>query len=195
MYQTIVDERHLATLRAYWKQHQMFPSMAKLCSVLGLSSTSSVFALIGRLCDAGFLERTEGRVAPTRQFFGRPLVGSVRAGLPESQGQDLPELLAIDDYLVEAPNRTVLCRVKGDSMRDAGMLDGDLAVVERGRPTKPGDIVVAAVDEELTVKTLRLGADGAFFLEPANPDYPAIRPHGSLEIIGVVIGLVRRYAA
>jgi repressor LexA len=191
----MADERHLATLRAYWKTHQAFPSMAKLCTVLGLSSTSSVFALIGRLCDAGFLERIDGRVAPTRNFFGRPLVGSIRAGPPEIQGQDLPELLTIDDYLVASPNRTVLCRVKGDSMRDAGMLDGDLVVVERGRPTRPGDIVVAAVDEDLTVKTLRLTKDGAFYLEPANPDHPAIHPRGSLEIIGVVIGLVRKYAA
>jgi len=111
------------------------------------------------------------------------------------QGQDVPDLLAIDDYLVGDPSRTVLCRVRGDSMTDAGMLDGDFVVVECGRPTKPGDIVVAAVDEELTVKTLRLDERGVFYLEPANAEYRAIRPLGSLEIIGVVTGLVRKYAA
>ncbi|SAK82180.1 LexA repressor [Caballeronia hypogeia] len=187
------DDGHLAALRTYWKRKQAFPSMSRLCEVVGLSSSSSVFALIKRLSDAGYLERVDGRIAPTRQFFGRPVIGAVRAGLPEPESQDQAELLTIDDYLVDDPNRTVLCRVRGESMRDVGLLDGDLVVVEKNRPTKPGDIVVALVDGELTVKTLRLDKDGAFYLDPANPDFAAIRPQGSLEIVGVVTGSVRKY--
>jgi SOS regulatory protein LexA len=187
------DENHLAALRTYWKRHQSFPAMARLCDVVGLTSTSSVFALVKRLSDAGYLERVEGRVAPTRRFFGRPVIGAVRAGQPQPEGQEPPELLTIDDYLVDDPNRTVLCRVRGESMRDVGLLDGDLVVVEKNRPTKPGDIVVAVVDGEMTVKTLRLDKDGAFYLEPANPDFQVIRPQGSLEIVGVVVGSVRKY--
>ncbi|SPB17794.1 LexA repressor [Caballeronia novacaledonica] len=187
------DETHLAALRTYWRRNQAFPAMAKLCGVVGLTSTSSVFALIKRLSEAGYLERVEGRVAPTRRFFGRPIIGAVRAGLPQLEGQEPPELLTIDDYLVDDPNRTVLCRVRGESMRDVGLLDGDLVVVEKNRPTRPGDIVVAVVDGEMTVKTLCLAKDGAFYLEPANPDFQPIRPQGSLEIVGVVVGAVRRY--
>lgn len=186
------DERYLAALRTYWKHNQTFPTMAKLCDVVGLSSTSSVFALIKRLADAGFLERVDGRIAPTRKFFARPLLGSVRAGQPQPESQEEPELLGIDDYLIDDPNRTILCRVRGDSMKDAALIEGDLVVVERNAPAKPGDIVVAVVDGELTVKYLRTTRKGDFFLEPANPDYKAIYPTGSLEILGVVIGSFRK---
>lgn len=187
-----LDEKYLAKLRTHWKRHTAFPSMSKLCETLGLSSTSSVFALVGRLVDAGYLERVEGRVAPTRKFFARPLLSSVRAGLPQPDSQEQPELLTLDDYLVDDPNRTSLHKVRGDSMKDAGILDGDLVVVEHNTPTKPGDIVIAWVDNELTVKTLALDAAGAYYLEPANAAYNAIRPRTSLEVLGVVIGVVRR---
>jgi repressor LexA len=187
------DDRYLAALRAYWKRHQAFPSMGKLTQVVGLSSTSSVFALIGRLTEAGYLERVEGRIAPTRRFFGRPLLGRVRAGLPEPASQEQPEVLTIDDYLIDDPNRTALVTVRGDSMKDVGLLDGDLVVVETNAATRAGDIVVAVVDGEMTVKTLQLDRKGAYCLEPANPAYAPIRPRGSLEIVGVVIGSLRRF--
>lgn len=186
------DDNYLAALRAYWKRHQAFPSMAKLCGVVGLSSTSSVFTLVGRLVEAGYLERVEGRIAPSRKFFARPVLGTVRAGQPQLESQEAPDLLTIDDYLIEDPNRTILCRVRGDSMKDAGLLDGDLVVVERNAPTTPGDIVVAIVDGEMTVKTLRRARGGAWFLEAANPAYEPIHPAGSLEILGVVVGSFRK---
>ncbi len=185
------DEKHLSALRTYWKQHQTFPSMSKLCDVVGLSSTASVFELVGRLTEAGYLQRVEGRIAPTRKFFCRPVVGSVRAGVPEPAPDDDIELLSIDDYLVDDPNRTFLCRVRGDSMTGAGLLDGDLVVVQKNSPTSPGDIVVAVVDGNVTVKYLRQ-ARGRYFLQAANDAYPDIRPAGSLEILGVVVGSFRR---
>jgi len=74
------DDKYLARLRTHWKRHAAFPSMAKLCETLGLASTSSVFALVGLLVDAGYLERVEGRIAPTKKFFARPLLSPVRAG-------------------------------------------------------------------------------------------------------------------
>lgn len=187
------DGTYLAKLRTYWKRHQAFPSMAKLAKVVGLSSTSSVFALVGRLTEAGYLDRVEGRVAPSRRFFARPMLGRVRAGLPEPASQEQPDVLTIDDYLIDDPNRTALVTVRGDSMKDAGLLDGDLVVVETNSATRPGDVVVAVVDGEMTVKTLRLDRKGQHFLEPANSAYEPIRPKGSLEIIGVVIGSIRRF--
>jgi len=185
------DDRHLAALRAYWKKHQTFPAMGKLTEIVGFSPTSSVFALIRRLTEAGDLERVEGRIAPTRKFFARPLLGRVCAGQPEPASQEQPEVLTLDDYLIDDPNRTALVTVRGDSMQDAGMLEGDLAVVETNAATRPGDAVVAVVDGEMTVKTLRLDRKGQFFLEPANAAYEPIRPKVSLEIVGVVIGSCR----
>ncbi len=189
---TDIDNKHLAKLRTHWKRHAAFPSMAKLCETLGLASTSSVFALVGRLVDAGYLERVEGRIAPTRKFFARPVLSSVRAGLPQPASQEEPDLLTLDDYLIDDPNRTSLHKVRGDSMKDLGILEGDLVVVEHNTPTKPGDIVVAYADNELTVKTLQLDAQRRYFLQPANSAYKPIFPSTSLEVLGVVIGVVRK---
>lgn len=188
------DQKHLDALRKHWKEHKAFPSMARLADVLGLASSGGVFKVIGRLVDAGYLERVDGRIAPTRRFFALPLVGKVRAGLPQPEDQTAGlEMVGVEDYLIHHPERTVICRVRGDSMRDAGMLDGDMVVVERNRPTKAGDIVVALVDNELTVKYLYpLKGSGGWVLKPAHPDYPDIMAQQSLEVLGVVVGLFRR---
>ncbi len=186
------DAAHLAVLRDFYKRSGAFPSMPRLCGVLGLASTSSVFALIGRLNDAGLVKRVEGRIVPTSRFFARPLLGSVRAGVPEPADQSDAEVLTLDDYLIDEPNRTSLLKVRGDSMKDAGILDGDLVAVEHNSPAAPGDVVVAVVDNEMTVKTLRRDENGVFFLEAANPAYEPIRPSTSLEILGVVVSVARR---
>lgn len=186
------DAQYLALLRTQWKRHTTFPSMAKLCDVLGLSSTASVFGVIGRLTEAGYLERVENRIAPTKKFFARPVLGKVRAGVPQSASQEETDVLTIDDYLIDDPNRTSLMKVRGDSMKDLGIFDGDLVVVEHNTPTKPGDTVVACVDDELTVKTLQLDGSGKFFLQPANSAFQPIFPRTSLEVLGLVIGVVRR---
>lgn len=188
------DNKHLSALRVYWKEHKAFPSMAKLADVLGLASSGGVFKVIGRLVDAGYLERVDGRIAPTRDFFALPVMGKVRAGLPQEQDQTAGlEMVGVEDFLIRHPERTVFCRIRGESMRDAGMLDGDMVVVERNRPTKAGDIVVALVDNEMTVKYLYpLKAGAGWVLKPAHPDYPDILAQQSLEVLGVVVGLFRR---
>lgn len=188
----MADDKHLATLREYYKRVGAFPSTPKLCEVLSLSSTSSVFALIGRLTAAGYVERTDGRVVPTKKFFARPLLGSVRAGQPQPADQSEPEVITLDDFLIDQPNRTSLHKVRGDSMRDVGILEGDLVAVEQNAPTAPGDIVVAVVDGDITVKTLRRDDEGKFYLEAANPAYAPIRAKTSLEILGVVVSVCRR---
>ena len=194
MAETSTDQAHLEKLRAYWKRNHAFPSMAKLCEVVGLSSTASVFDLVTRLRDAGYVQRVEGRIAPTKRFFARPLLGTVRAGLPQPREQeDDFEVLTLDDYLVPDPNRTFLARVKGDSMRDAALVDGDLVVVQKNCPTTPGDIVVAVIDGQVTVKYLRQQPSGRFYLQAANPGYADIFPDGELEILGVVVGQCRTY--
>lgn len=187
------DSRHVAALQRYWKRHKTFPSMAKLCGVLGLSSTGSVFEVVGRLTTAGYLKRGDGgRVAPGDRFFARPLLGPVRAGAPQPATQEQPQTLTLDDYLIDQPDRTSLHRVRGDSMDGVGIFDGDLVVVEHNSATKAGDIVIAVVDGELTVKTLALDAGGSYYLEAANPAYGPIRPSQTLEILGVVISIARR---
>lgn len=186
------DKTHLQGLQRYYKRHRGFPAMAKLTEVVGLSSGASVFGLVGRLSEAGYLQRLDGRVVPGKRFFARRLVGPVRAGVPQPMSQEEPQCLNLDDYLIDEPDRTSLHRVRGDSMRDVNITEGDLVAVEHNTPTRPGDVVLAVVDGELTVKTLSLASGGKYFLEAANPDYAPIHPKTSLEILGVVVSVMRR---
>ena len=187
------DRSYLESLKDYYARHRALPSYASIGGLLGLKSKSSVAALVARLKLAGFLESTpDRRLAPTRRFFARPLADSpVRAGLPEHVDDTEADALTIDDYLIEHPSQTVLVRVKGDSMIDAGILDGDLVVVEKQPSAKKGDIVVAIVDGQFTLK--RLDVDrGQFILRAENKGYAPIRPEGTLEVFGVMVGLVRK---
>ena len=126
---------------------------------------------------AGYIDSTpDKRLAPTRRFFERPLAESpVHAGMPNPVEDAPADALTIDDYLIERPSQTVLIRVKGDSMMDAGILDGDLVVVEKTAAAKRGDIVVAIVDGQFTLKTLDLerGTVHPQAREQGIPDHPA----------------------
>ena len=189
------DRSYLSALQDYYARHRALPSYASIGSLLGLRSKSSVAALVARLKLAGFVESTpDRRLAPTRRFFERPLADSpVHAGLPSPIDDAPTDALTLDDYLIERPSQTVLVRVKGDSMHDAGILDGDLVVVEKRTAARRGDIVVAIVDNQFTLKRLDLDR-GHFVLRPENKAYPVIRPEGALEIFGVMVGLVRKTA-
>ena len=187
------DRSYLALLQDYYAQHRALPSYASIGQLLGLKSKSSVAAMVARLKLAGYLDSTpDRRLAPTSRFFARPLAESpVQAGLPNAVEDAHADALTIDDYLIERPSQTVLIRVKGDSMQDAGILEGDLVVVEKTASAKRGDVVVAIVDGQFTLK--RLDVDrGQFVLKPENKAYPVIRPEGTLEIFGVMVGLVRK---
>ncbi len=187
------DRSYLTSLQDYYAQHRALPSYASIGSLLGLKSKSSVAAMVARLKLAGFLDSTpDRRLAPTKRFFARPLADSpVRAGLPEQVDDSDADALTIDDYLIERPSQTVLIRVKGDSMMDAGIFDGDLVVVEKRPSAHKGDIVVAIVDNQFTLKRLDV-EDGKFVLRAENKAYAVIRPEGSLEIFGIMVGLVRK---
>jgi repressor LexA len=189
------DRSYVAALQDYYARHRALPSYASIGSLLGLRSKSSVAALVARLKLAGILESTpDRRLAPTRRFFERQLAdASVPAGLPSAIEDAAGDALTIDDYLIERPSQTVLVRVKGDSMVDAGIFEGDLAVVEKRSSARRGDIVVAIVDNQFTLKRLDLER-GRFVLRPENKAYPVIRPEGALEIFGVMVGLVRKTA-
>lgn len=188
---SVTDQRYLATLRTHWKANKSFPSLAKLADLLGMSSTGSVFEFVARLEEAGYLTRKDGRVAPGKRFFAYPVLGTVRAGVPQHASDESFEFLSVEELLVREPNKTAMCHVRGDSMKDAGLMDGDVVIVETNSIVEPGDIVVAAVDGQLTVKYLRKTRDGAYFLEPANPAYEPIHPRSSLDIVGLVTGSFR----
>lgn len=188
------DAEYLTRLQDYYARHRVFPPYSAIGRLLGLKSKSSVAALVARLRLSGHLEATQDRrLKPGPRFFERVLADSVRAGFPQPADDSAKETLTLDEFLVENPSRTILVRVKGDSMIDAGIHPGDIAVVERSREAHPGDLVVAVVDAEFTLKLLAR-EKGAYVLKPANPAYPVIRAKDSLEIFGVVVAMVRKYA-
>ena len=119
------------------------------------------------------------------------LLGTVEAGFPSPAEEELCDTLSLDEYLISNREATYLLRVKGDSMIEAGILEGDMVLVERTNDAKVGDIVIAEVDGEWTMKYLRKGQDG-YYLQAANPKYPLIVPSGDLKIAAVVTCVIRK---
>ena len=189
------DSQYLARLQDYYAQHRVLPSYARIAALVGLSSKASVAGMVLRLKAAGCLESSpDRRLKPGPRFFDRPFATSpVRAGTPDTTLEDGHDLMTIDSYLIKKPSKTTLIRVKGDSMIEAGIFEGDLVVVEQQPTASVGEIVIAIVDDEFTIKYLAWER-GMFVLRPANSAYPTIRPKGKLEIFGVMVGLVRRTA-
>ncbi len=187
------DANYLAKLQDYYADNNVLPPYSTIMTLLGLKSKSPVAALIARLKLQGYLESTpEKRLKPGKRFFERPIFDSVQAGAPRHADESRYDTITIDEYLVESPSNTVLINVKGDSMIDAGIMPGDTVVVEKRGPANIGDMVIAIVDNEFTLKTL--GREkGQFVLIPANPAYPVIRPKNGLEIFGIVVGQFRKY--
>jgi SOS-response transcriptional repressor LexA len=187
------DGQYLASLQDYYARHRVLPSYSRIGTLVGLNSKASVAGMVLRFKAERFLESSpDRRLKPGKRFFERPLAESVRAGLPSPAADSSPKGLSIDEYLVAHPSKTVLITVKGNSMIDAGIHPGDVVVVEKRSSANVGDIVIAILDNEFTLK--RFGRErGRVVLRPENKAYPVIRPKGELEIFGVVVGLFRTY--
>jgi repressor LexA len=189
-----IEPVYLEKLQDYYAEHRVIPSYSVLATLWGVSAKSWVAECVKRFEEAGFLDWTpDKQLKPGRRFFERRVAESpVQAGMPNaalSDGYDF--MSSVDEYLVRIPSKTELLKVKGDSMIDAGIHEGDLLVVEKQPHANVNDIVVAIVDNEFTVKYLARERN-EFVLKPANKAYPVIRPRGRLEIYGVMAGLVRR---
>lgn len=187
------DSEHLAVLQDYYAEHRLIPSYAVISELLGFRARTAAASLARRLEAAGYLRRTpDRRLTPTDRFFERPrAVAAVRAGLPEPALDLAADMVNVDSLLVRQPSLTFFLPVKGDSMCEAGLMDGDTVVCERRQRASAGDIVVAQVDGELTIKTL-MKEGRRYVLKPENDTYPILRPD-PLEIVAVVTGSFRSY--
>jgi repressor LexA len=135
----------------------------------------------------------KGKLLPGRRFHDLRLLGTVAAGFPSPAEEELLDTVTLDELLIRNKEATYLLKVNGESMIEAGILPGDLLIVERGAAPRDGDIVIAQVDREWTMKYFRRRG-AAVFLEAANPDYQPIHPAEELHIAAVVRGVVRKYA-
>jgi SOS regulatory protein LexA len=178
---------------AFFRANRRMPSYAEMIDILGVKSKSVVNFWIKKLIDVEILEKDgKGRLTFTKRSFAIPMVGSVQAGFPSPEEESLGNILSMDEYLVTKPDASFLLQVIGDSMIGEGILEGDLVIVEKGRQPKNGDVVIAEVDGEGTMKYFKKQGK-QIVLEAANPKYPIIKPKTELRLGGVVTAVIRKY--
>lgn len=188
------DFEYLGKIQDYFAEHKTLPTFSHVAQLLGFKSKNAVTSFVARLKLQGYIDYApDKRLKPGRRFFERLIAEStVQAGFATPAFGDNLDSMGIDDFLIEKPSQTVLITVRGDSMKDAGIFNGDTVIVEKRSFANLGDIVVAILNNEFTLKTLGK-EDGKFVLIPANKDFPIIRPNGEFEIFGVVVGQFRKY--
>jgi repressor LexA len=162
-------------------------------AITGLRSNHAVCSHVERLVDpASCAHEAVHRLLPGRLFQDLPVLGAVAAGFPSPADEELTDTMSLDEYLIGNREATYILRVNGNSMIDAGILPGDMLLVERGAHPRDGDIVIAEVDREWTMKFFRKRGP-AVFLEAANKDYRPIHPQEELKIAAVVRAVIRKY--
>ncbi len=191
------DKRTIVTVEkkiaAFFCENRRMPTYAEMMDLLGVRSKSVVHFWINKLLAGGLVERdSRGFLKPARRSFGLPMVGEIAAGFPSPAEEELRDIISLDEYLINRPESSFLLKVSGDSMTGEGIMEGDLVIVEKGREPKNGDIVIAEVDGEWTMKYFRKEKK-TVILESANPKYPAIRPKSELRLGGVVTAVIRKY--
>ena len=180
-------------IKTFYKNTGRMPSYAEIGDLTGLRSKNAVFKFIGKLEKLRVVEKDKkGRLLPLS--FARPVrvLGTVEAGFPSPAEEELVDTLSLDDFLIQNREATFLLKVSGDSMSGAGILPGDMVIVDKGQTPKSGDIVIAQVDGEWTMKYLRKRGDTVTLI-PANPKYQPIKPKNELKVAGVVTAVVRKY--
>jgi repressor LexA len=180
-------------LGQFFRENRRMPSYQEMLDLLNVRSKSVVHFWIKKLIDSGLLEKDDkGHLTLTKRSFAIPMVGSVQAGFPSPEEEVLGDIISLDEYLINYPDTSFLIQVSGDSMIGEGIMPGDLVLVEKGREPKNGDIVIAEVDGEWTLKYFK--RDGkAVILEAANPKYPLMRAKSELRVGGVVTAVIRKY--
>jgi SOS regulatory protein LexA len=169
------------------------PSYSEMAEIIGVRSKSVVHFWVAKLLDAGIVQKdSKGFLTLTRNPRALKLAGEVCAGLPTSAEEEIRGIVSFDEYLVRNPQDSFLLSVTGDSMIEAGIREKDMVVVESKREPKNGDIVLAEVDGDWTMKYFCRNGK-TVTLEAANPKYPTIIPRTDLRIAGVITAVVRKY--
>ncbi|MGV8058993.1 MAG: LexA family protein [Smithellaceae bacterium] len=174
------------------RYHRM-PTYEEMLALLAVRSKSVVNFWVNKLLDEDILEKDpKGRLTFINPLIGVPLAGDVSAGFPSPAEEELRDVISFDEYLITNQSKSFILKVDGDSMTGAGIMPGDLVLIERGREPKTGDIVIAEVDGSWTMKYFhKRGKE--IYLEAANPKYPRIKPQSEMRLGGVVTAVVRKY--
>ncbi len=198
---TELESRCLKTLRDYISQHGHAPTLSELGTRVGISSRGTMHRYVSNLVDKGYLERSAKPgwrgIALTeqaaQQFNTLPLLGRIAAGKPIEAIPNQSSINLLEMF--RGPNRYLL-QVEGDSMIDAGILNGDLVVIESQDHASDGEIVVALVDgEEVTLKRLKHSGQAEIELIPENRTLSPMKYESErVKIQGVLVGQIRSYS-
>jgi len=178
------------------------PTIKEIKNYLGVSSDNSVLKHLTALEKKGYISKEDKprgiglleSVSTKLQanFASIPLMGFVPAGGPVNAESYVDDYISVDTSQIKNPQHCFMLKVTGQSMVDAGIFEGDLLVADSSKTPKVGDIVIALVDNENTVKRL-CQKEGILYLKAENSEYNDILPLSSLEIQGVVLTLIRNY--
>ncbi|MFC1658897.1 transcriptional repressor LexA [Candidatus Omnitrophota bacterium] len=171
----------------------MPPTIREIAMHMGFKSTGTVRDYLTALEKKGYLKRESGlsrSIELLRDTLSKiPILGTIPAGGPDLAYENIEGYVELDDLLAGQSNLFAL-KVKGDSMVDAGILDGDIAIIKKQSSAYKGDVVAALLGDEATLKRLRYSGSTAY-LEPANKNYAPI--FEDFAIIGKLVTIVRKY--
>lgn len=191
------QRKTLQFIRHYVASHGYAPKLQEIAEGIGISSRGVAHRYVQALIDGGYIEASSGRHRGIRLLDDEtetrlPLLGKIAAGMPIEaiEGQD--EINLADFFM--GPGRFAL-KVQGDSMVEAGILDGDIAIIRQQNQAHNGDIVVALIDNlEATLKTFKRLANGQIQLIPANAQLSTmLYDPRRVQIQGILVGSMRRY--
>jgi repressor LexA len=180
-------------LLSFYNREKRMPTYTEMMRLFGFKSKNAVARLVDKFIDAGLVAKDHlGRLVPDQSFDSIPMLGLVKAGFPSDVAEESRDTVNLDEYLVTKKDNTYMLEVDGDSMIDAHIADGDMVLVEKTDKAKDGQIVIADVDGEFTMKYFRKSGDKVW-LEPANKDFKNIYPVTYLTITAVVKAVIRKY--
>lgn len=186
-------DKKLDKLKQFYRKEKRMPSYAEMMKLWGYKTKSAVSFVVKKLIEEGFIYKDgTGHLIPRRIFSELKVLGLIEAGFPTSASEEMIDTMSLDEFLIENKEATYMLKVKGDSMIDAGIMQGDLVLVERGANPKPGDIVIAEIDGAYTLKYFRI-KNKKQYLEAGNAKYLDIYPKEELKIEAVVRSVIRKY--
>lgn len=186
-------KKYHAKILAFYRKAKRMPSYSEIMALTGFKSKNAVYKLVNKMVSLGIIEKDKrGRITPKRIFGETKILGTVEAGFPSPAEEELIDTITLDEYLIKNKEATYMLKVSGDSMIDAGIKPGDIVLVERNKAPRNGDIVIAEVDSQWTMKYLRKSGSKVT-LVAGNKRYKPIIPEAELNIAAVVTAVVRKY--
>lgn len=189
----MTSKKYTEKIKGFFHTHKRMPTYREIMRLFQYKSTNSAYKLVNKLIDSGFITRdAAGHLIPSKFFNDVAVLGYIEAGFPSPAEEELVDTMSLDEYLIKNKAATFMLKVAGDSMTGAGIMPGDMVLVERGATARNGDVVVAEVDGAWTLKTFQKSGS-KIILMPANPKYQPIIPKDELNIAAVVRAVIRKY--